>query len=97
MRSIGKPVEQTFQQDSTGNHPNGRAQPVRHRVEVHRGERATRGGHDPHGGQQLAGPVHIDTELLEHRRAVGPDGDGTTAGRHVRPLVEHGDVVSVAQ
>ena len=48
-------------------------------------------------GQQLPGAVHVDTELPEHRRAVGPDGDGATARRHVRPLVEDGDVVSVAQ
>ena len=56
-----------------------------------------RGCHDPHGGQQLPGSVHINTELVEDRRAVGPDRHGTATGGRVRALIEDGDVVSVAQ
>ena len=48
-------------------------------------------------GQQLPGSVHIDTELTENRRTVGPDGHRTTARRHVWALVEDRDLVSVAQ
>ena len=84
-------------QDSAWDHPDRCAQPVHHRGQVQGGDPATGGCHDPHGGQQLTCAVHIDAELLENRRAVGPDGHGTPARRHVWPLVEDGDVVSVAQ
>ena len=45
----------------------------------------------------MTGPVHVDAELVKNRLAVGPDGYGAAARLHVRPLVEDGDVVSVAQ
>ena len=92
-----KAFQQPFKQDSTRDHPNGCAQPVHDRVQVHGGERATRGCHDPHGGQQLTGPVHVDTQLLQNRRAIGPDGHGAAACLHIRPLFEDGDVMPVAQ
>ena len=53
--------------------------------------------HDLHGVQLLTGPVHVDAQLLQNRRAVGPDGDGTATCLHVWPLFEDGDVMSVAQ
>ena len=61
------------------------------------GERVTRGCHDLQCGQQLAGPVHIDAQLLQNRRAIGPDGHGAATCPHIRPLFEDGDVMSVPQ
>ena len=45
----------------------------------------------------LTCPVHIDAELLQNRRAVGPDGHRPAAGMHAWPPFEDGDVMSVAQ
>ena len=92
-----KALKQTLKQDSTRNHPNGRAQPVHDRGQVQRDERASRGCHDPHGGQQLTGSVHINAQLFENRRAVGPDGDGAATCLRIRPLFVDGDVMSVPQ
>ena len=92
-----KAFQQPFKQDSTWDHPNGCAQPVHDRGQVDSGDRTTRRCRDPHGGQQLTGPVHIDAQLLQNRRAIGPDGHRATTGRHIRPPFEDGDVMSVAQ
>ena len=92
-----KAFQQPFKQDSTRDHPNRCAQPVHDRGHVDGDERATRRCRDPHGGQQLTGPVHIDAQLLQNRRAVGPDGHGTATSPHIRPLFEDGDVMSVSQ
>ena len=67
------------------------------RGQVERGERATARCHDPHGGQLLTGPVHVDAQLLENGRAVGPNRDGAATWKHIRPPFEDGDIVSVPQ
>jgi hypothetical protein len=51
----------------------------------------------PQGGEQLAGPVHIDPELVQNRCAIGPDGDGPAGCLHIGPPFEDGDVMAVAQ
>ena len=89
--------EQAVQQDPSRDHPDGRAQPVCDRVQIDRGQRATRRSRGPHLGQQLAGAGHVDAELLEDRRSVGPDRHCPAAGGNVRALVEDGNVVAVAQ
>src|ERR1700722_11300609 len=92
-----KPLQQPFKQDSTWDHPNWCAQPVPDRSQVHSGDRATRGCHDPQGGQQLTGPIHVDPQLPQTRCAFGPDGYGPPACLHIRSPFEDGDVMSVAQ
>ena len=92
-----KAFQQTVKQDSTWDHPNRSAQPVHDRGQVDIDQRATSRCRDPHGGQQLTSPVHIDAQLLQNRRAVGPDGHRTATGPHIRPLFEDGDVMSVSQ
>ena len=44
----------------------------------------------------LTGAIHVDAQLAKNRRAVGPDGHGTTTRLRPRPLLEDGDVVAVA-
>ena len=92
-----KPVQQPLEQDSTGDHPNRRAQPVHDRGQVQGDDPSTRGCHDPHSGQQLTGPVHVHAQLCQNRRAVGPDGDGSATCLRIRPLLENGDVMAVPQ
>jgi putative ABC transport system permease protein len=88
---------QTLEQDSTRDHPNRCAQPVHDRSQVQSGERTTRGCHDPHRGQQLTGPVHVNAQLPQDRLAVGPGGDRSATCLRIRPLFEDGDVMSVPQ
>ncbi len=92
-----KAFHQALKKDSTWDHPNGPVQPVHDggHVDIH--QLATSRCRDPHGGQQLSRPVHIDSQLLQNRRAIGPDGHRTTAGPHIRPPLEDGDVMSVSQ
>ena len=42
-------------------------------------------------------PLHVDAQLLQNRRAIGPDSHRTATGPHIRPLLEDGDVMSVPQ
>ena len=90
-------VQQPVKQDSTGDHPNRCAQPVHDRGEIQGGEPSTGRRHDPHRGQHLTSPVHIDTQLPQNRCAVGPDCDGPATRERTWPLFEDGDVVSVPQ
>ena len=92
-----KAFQQSFEQDSTRDHPNRCAQPVNDRGQVQSGDRATPGRHDPHGRQQLTGVIHIDTQLLQNRRAIGPNRHGAATWPHIRPPFEDSDVMSVAQ
>ena len=92
-----KAFQQPFKQDSTWDHPNWCAQPVHDRSQVHSGDRATRGCRDPQGGQQLTGPIHVDPQLPQNRRAIGPDSYGAATCLHLRPPFEDGDVMAVAQ
>jgi hypothetical protein len=82
-----KAVQQPFKQNSTWDHPNWYAPPVHDRSQVHGGDRATRGCHDAQGGQQLTGPIHIDPQLPQNRRAYG-----VATCLHIRPPFE--DVTS---
>jgi hypothetical protein len=80
-----KAVQQPFKQNSTWDHPNWYAPPVHDRSQVHGGDRATRGCHDAQGGQQLTGPIHIDPQLPQNRRAIGPDSYGAATCLHIWP------------
>jgi hypothetical protein len=90
-------LQQTAKQDSTWHHPNRSAQPFHDRGQVDIDQRAAGRCRDPHGGQHLTRPIHIDAELLQNRRTVGPDGHRTATGPHIRPLFEDGDVVAISQ
>ena len=76
-----KAFQQPLEQDPTWDHPHRRAQPVHDRGQIQSGDRSTGRCHHPHGGQRLTGPVHIDTQLPQNRRAVGPDGHGPATCR----------------
>ena len=60
-------LQQTVEQDATRDHPNGPAQPVHDRIQRDVDQRPTSRCRDPHGGQHLTRPVHIDTQLLQNR------------------------------
>ena len=97
MRSVGKPSSSRSSRTRRGTIRTGA--PSRSTIAVRSKvtSRPTGGCHDPHGGQQLTGPVHVDAQLPQNRRAVGPDGDGSAACLRIRPLFEDGDVMSVPQ
>lgn len=97
MRSVGKPSSSRSSRTRRGDHPNRCAQPVHDRGEIQGGEPSTGRRHDPHRGQYLTSPVHIDTQLPQNRCAVGPDCDGPATRERTWPLFEDGDVVSVPQ
>ena len=92
-----KALQQTAKQDSTWDHPDRSAKPVHDRGQVDVDQRTAGRRRHPHGGQQLARPVHIDAKLLENRRAVGPDGHRAATGPRIRSLFEDGDVVAISQ
>ena len=98
LDAIGrKAFQQTVEQDATWDLPNRSAEPVHDRGQIDGGERTACRCRDPHGGQQLTGPVHVDAELLENCGAVGPDGHRAATWPHIRSLFEDSDVMSVAQ
>ena len=92
-----EPVEEAFQQHPPGDHPGGCAELPGHRGDVEGRDPVPGGCHHPHGRELLARRAHVDAQLVEDRRAVGPDGDRPAARAHRRPAFEDGDVVSVAQ
>jgi hypothetical protein len=93
----GKPVQQPVKHHSPRDHLNRCAQPFLDRGQVQGDERATRRHQDTHAGQQLTRPVHIYAQLLQDRRPVGPDGDGSATSPRIGPPFEDGDVVAVPQ
>jgi hypothetical protein len=92
-----KAVQQPVENGSPRDHSNRCAEPVCDRGQVQGDQRAARRRHDTHAGEQLTGPVHVDVQLLQNHRTVGPDGDGSATCSRIRSPVEDGDVVSVPQ
>jgi hypothetical protein len=92
-----KACKQTVEQNSARDHPNGSAQAVHDRGNVDIDQPTTGRRRNPHGGQQLTRPVHIDAKLIQDRRAVGPDGHRTATGPHIRPPFEDRHIMSVSE